>query len=151
MKSCLEYKGYYATVEYSYEDCVLYGKIAGLNDLVTFECGNAAGAQQAFENAVDEYIAFCAEVGKEPEKAYKGSFNIRTTPQMHRALAQLAAKMGRTLNQVATDAFENLLTEKCLWHRNEDWQQRSSEAGVVDIEASLSVGWAQQSYRGPVQ
>jgi len=31
---------------------------------------------KAFHDAVDDYLALCEAEGKEPEKAYKGSFNI---------------------------------------------------------------------------
>ncbi len=77
MKNVLEYKGYYTQVEYDYDDCVLYGKIEGIGDLVNFDSESASGIEQAFHEAVDEYLAFCSEVGKEPDKTYKGSFNIR--------------------------------------------------------------------------
>ena len=37
MKDVLEYKDYLAIVHFSAEDEVFYGKIQGINDLVTFE------------------------------------------------------------------------------------------------------------------
>ena len=50
-----EYKGYRARLE----DGI--GKIDGIGDLVCFE--------DDFHEAVDDYLAFCKEVGKEPEYA----------------------------------------------------------------------------------
>lgn len=35
MKNYLEHKGYQGTVEYSAEDECLFGKIIGINDLIT--------------------------------------------------------------------------------------------------------------------
>lgn len=64
MNSVLEYKGYSATIGYSAEDRVLYGKLAGINDLVTFESETADGIEKEFHDAVDDYIAYCKEVGK---------------------------------------------------------------------------------------
>ena len=104
MKNVLEYKGYYTQVEYDYDDCVLYGKIEGIGDLVNFDSESASGIEQAFHEAVDEYLAFCSEMGKEPDKTYKGSFNIRMSPEMHRQAAYQAAKAGLTLNQYVSNA-----------------------------------------------
>jgi len=37
MSNALEYKGYYGTVEYSDTDKVLFGKVIGVNSLISFE------------------------------------------------------------------------------------------------------------------
>lgn len=98
MNNILEYKGYIAKIEYSAADGVLYGKIEGIKDLVNFESETAAGIEQEFHSAVDDYLALCAELGQEPDKAYSGTFNVRVSPVLHRSLAMLAAKNGTTLN-----------------------------------------------------
>lgn len=64
-----EYRGYRAAIEYSMKDQVFYGKLSEIRDLVNFECDHAAGLEQEFHAAVDDYLAYCGEVGKEPEKA----------------------------------------------------------------------------------
>lgn len=63
MNNVLEYKGYYTKVEYSAEDNVLYGKIEGIRDLVNFECDTLDGVESAFQAAVDDYLALCADLG----------------------------------------------------------------------------------------
>lgn len=68
MKNLLEYKGYYGKVEYSVEEQILFGKIEGIVDLVTFESKNADEIEKEFRDAVDDYLDFCHQVGKEPEK-----------------------------------------------------------------------------------
>ena len=77
MKNILEYKGYHTKVEVDMESMVAYGKIEGINDLVTFETKNLSEVTKEFENAVDDYLEFCKEVGKAPDKEYKGTFNVR--------------------------------------------------------------------------
>lgn len=52
-----EFKGYQGTVEVSIDDGVLFGKIANINDLVTYEADTVAGLRKAFEEAVADYIA----------------------------------------------------------------------------------------------
>ena len=55
-QNILEYKGYIAKVEYSVEDQVLYGRIEGINDFVNFECEDVKKVQEAFQEAVDDYL-----------------------------------------------------------------------------------------------
>ena len=47
-----------------------------------------------FHQAVDDYLALCAAEGVEPEKAYKGSFNVRISPELHKQ-AIIAATAGQ--------------------------------------------------------
>ena len=68
MKNVLEYKGYYTKVEFESEAFVVRGKIEGIKDLVNFECANLTRVEEEFHNAVDEYLEFCKEIGKEPDK-----------------------------------------------------------------------------------
>lgn len=110
MSSALTYKGYTSKIEFSVEDSTLFGKIEGINDLVTFESDSASTIEKEFHSAVDDYLAYCKEVGKEPEKPFKGSFNIRATPEIHRALAVEAMKTGKSLNSLVVAIFENYLS-----------------------------------------
>lgn len=61
-----EYKGYRADLEIDFEGHVLHGKIYGISDLVTFESETVDGIIREFHSAVDDYLDFCAEVGKVP-------------------------------------------------------------------------------------
>lgn len=94
----LQYKGYHAKIEFDSEEFVLRGKIEGINDLVDFECEDIKDLEREFHEAVDDYLKFCKEVGKEPDKEYKGSFNVRINPDLHKKLAIIAMKNGDTLN-----------------------------------------------------
>lgn len=105
MKNVLEYKGYYAKVEFDAESLALFGKIEGINDLVTFECKDLASVEEEFHCAVDDYLAFCEEVGKKPEREYKGTFNIRISPQLHKELFIVALKNGDSLNSSVEKAI----------------------------------------------
>ena len=94
----LEYKGYHTRVAFDADDLMLHGKIEGINDFVNFECENMSDVEQAFHDAVDDYLEFCAEVGKSPDREYKGSFNVRIDPELHKQLSNLASKNGESLN-----------------------------------------------------
>ncbi len=106
MSSMMEYKGYQGSVEFSAEDKVFFGKIDAIRDLVSFEGTDVAGLEKGFKEAVDDYLALCKEEGREPDKPYKGSFNVRThSPEIHRRLASVAARKKLNLNAVAEEAF----------------------------------------------
>ena len=61
----LNYKGYSAEPEYSAADGVFYGTVQGVDDLVDFQAENAEDLEKEFHKAVDEYLKFCAEIGRE--------------------------------------------------------------------------------------
>ena len=68
MSNVLSYRGYYATVEFDSEEGLLCGSVVGMSDGVYFEVETAAGVESAFHEAVDDYLSFCKEKGKQPEK-----------------------------------------------------------------------------------
>jgi predicted HicB family RNase H-like nuclease len=94
----IEYNGYIATVEYSSDDKVFFGKIEMINDLVTFECDSAKEIEEVFKDRVDDYVATCNELNREPQKAFKGVFNVRVEPELHRELYRQALEHGKSLN-----------------------------------------------------
>ena len=60
--------------------------------------------------AVDDYLEMCAEKGKEPEKPFKGSFNIRLSPDLHQNLVLNAANQKMTLNAYIKTVLEQVVT-----------------------------------------
>lgn len=105
MNNLLEYKDYYGTVEYSSEDKILYGKVIGINGLISYEGDSIESLQADFEEAVDDYLEMCADEGIEPQKTYKDTFNIRISPALHKTLAQYAASQNKSLNAAVEDAI----------------------------------------------
>lgn len=109
MNNILEYKGYFTKIEYNSEDKVLHGRIEGIVDLVTFQNTDSTKIEEEFNNAVDDYLAFCEEVGKDPDKSYKGSFNIRISSDLHKELAIKAFMNNESLNQTVENAIRDYL------------------------------------------
>jgi predicted HicB family RNase H-like nuclease len=105
----MSYKDYIGTVNYSDEDEVFFGKIFGINDTVTFEGTSVGELKQAFREAVDDYLATCLELHKTPDKPFKGSFNVRVSPELHKNAAKEAANQSMTLNELVNVALENFL------------------------------------------
>ena len=109
MKNLLKYKDYLGTVSFSNEDQCLYGKVIGIDDLVSYESDSVSGLKKAFETAVEDYLESCKSVNKSPLKSYRGVFNIRTSPEKHQTLSILAQKNGLKLNQVVNMALDQYL------------------------------------------
>ena len=106
MKDILIYKGFIGSVHFSTSDRVFFGKIEGINDLVTFEGTTVDELENAFHYMVDEHIKDCRKDGKPAEKSYKGSFNVRINPDLHRQATQIASVEGITLNQLVQRAIQ---------------------------------------------
>ena len=103
----LSYKGYWSKLEFSQSDKVFHGKIEGISDLVTFESESAREIEAEFHNAVDDYLSFCQDVGKSPDKSYNGSFNIRISPTLHKDLARLASISNQSINSFVEQAISD--------------------------------------------
>ena len=101
----MEYKGYIGTVEFSAKDNILFGKVIGINGLVSYEGESIFELREDFKAAVDDYFEMCKEKGIEPQKCYKGNFNVRISPELHRTLVILAASHNTTLNATVEEAL----------------------------------------------
>ena len=106
MSDVMTYKGYIGSVRYSEEDEVFHGKIEAINDLIMFEGTTVKELKNAFHEAVDDYLETCKEMGREPQKPFKGSFNVRIPSDLHRMAAKKATMMGISLNQLVQKALE---------------------------------------------
>jgi predicted HicB family RNase H-like nuclease len=111
MSNSLEYKGYQGVVEFSADDNVFFGKIFGINDLVTFEGDSVKQLEKSFHEAVEDYLAICRKMGKEPERPYKGNFNVRINPEIHRKAAFKAQSLNISLNELVENAIEKEVQE----------------------------------------
>lgn len=109
MSNLLSYRNYNGTVEYSKEDECLFGKVVGIKSLLSYEGNSLQELEQDFHNVVDEYMADCKERNVEPEKPYKGTFNVRINPNLHRNIAVYAIEHGKSLNAAVEEAIGNML------------------------------------------
>ena len=109
MNNVLTYKGFIGSVQFSADDNVFFGKLEGINDLVTFEGETVKELKDAFCCMVDEHIKDCKAGNVPVEKSYRGSFNIRIAPDLHRRAAISAKQHGTTLNTFVKDAIESKL------------------------------------------
>lgn len=114
MSDLLTYKGFFGSARYSAADEVFYGKLEGIDDLVNYEGASVKELIKAFHEAVDDYVETCQRIGKEPNKTYKGSFNVRIPADMHREAAIYAASKDISLNDFVKTAIQVALMNKSL-------------------------------------
>ena len=109
----LEYKGYTGSIEYSKEDDLLFGKVLGIQGLISYEGKTGHELEADFKEAIDIYLTDCKQLGIAPEKPYKGSFNVRISPKLHQTAALLAMEEKMSLNNFVTESIkERVFKEK---------------------------------------
>jgi len=106
MKDLIKYKGFIGSVHFAAEDHVFYGKVEGVNDLITFEGSTVDDLEKGFKYMVDEHIKDCIKNNTPVEKSYKGNLNIRLSPELHKKAAHNAALKGVSLNQYINEAIK---------------------------------------------
>ena len=114
MKDAITYKDFIGSVHFAAEDEVFYGKIEGIDDLITFEADNVKGLKEAFEYIVDEHIRDSEKAGVPAKKSYKGSLNIRIPEKLHEKASELAVLNGISLNQFIQQAIKHEINHIAL-------------------------------------
>ena len=105
----MEYKNYYGSVHFNTEEKIFYGKIEFIRDLVSYEAYNAEELINAFYEAVDSYMEDCKILNKKPDVPFKGNFNVRVEPELHKQAQLYALQHGEKLNHVVKKALSQYL------------------------------------------
>lgn len=135
MDKLLNYKGYHGSVEFDLNEKHLFGKILHINDLVTYEAETVSELTNEFKAAVDDYLETCQQLDKSPDKAFSGSFNIRTTAEVHKKLSIIASAKGENLNTIANLALKNFIDS------NDD-KLKPSTTIIVQVQQQKSLSTA---------
>lgn len=109
MANMLKYKGYHGSIEFSAEDNLLVGSVIGIRDSLNFHGSSIEEITQSFHDSIDGYLEMCEALGRSPDKEFKGSFNVRISPDLHRRAALTAEQEGMSLNQFIQQAIEDHL------------------------------------------
>ena len=139
LQNVLEYNGYYGKVEFNSKDEILCGKIEFINDLVTFEADNVKDVINAFHEAVEDYLDICRRYEKEPEKPFKGSFNVRIDRELHKNIAIAALKEGLTLNQYVENSLRKQVDDSGSSKEHKDMMEQLSRVdyGIDCVNKSI--------------
>ena len=113
MDNLITYKGYYGSVQFDSDQEIFYGKVEFIRDLITFEASDAKSIIPSFRDAVDDYLDSCNLLNKKPNVPFKGSFNIRISPDLHRKLGVYAASHHNSINNIVKTALIEFLERHC--------------------------------------
>jgi predicted HicB family RNase H-like nuclease len=106
----MNYKGYHGQVNYDEDAKLFHGEVVGLRDVVTFQGTSVDELEQAFKDSVDEYLDFCKELGRAPEKPFSGKLILRLPPEIHERVAYEAKSKGVSLNSWLNQGIQQLLS-----------------------------------------
>lgn len=106
----MNYKGYHGQVTYDEEAKLFHGEVVGLRDVITFQGTSVKELEKAFKDSVDEYLDFCKELGRSPEKPFSGKLMLRLPPEVHERAAFQAKCDGQSLNAWIRHGIEHLLS-----------------------------------------
>ena len=101
----MEYKGYFAKVEFDDEADIFHGEVINLRDVVTFQGQTVDELHKALRDSIDDYLEFCAARGEALEKPYSGKFMVRVEPELHKTIALKARQDGTSLNSWVHDTL----------------------------------------------
>lgn len=93
---------------FSEEDGIFYGKVMGIRSLISYEGESAKELLDDFHGAIDDYLETCKAEGKQPEIAFKGSFNIRLSPDLHKKLFIYTTAHQISMNKYIEDTLKIL-------------------------------------------
>ena len=102
----MDYKGYKAEIEMDNEAGVLHGRVINTRDVITFEGESVEGLRKAFGESVEDYLEFCHEIGRSPEKPFSGKFQVRVSPELHRRVNTAAKIVGKSVNAYVAATLE---------------------------------------------
>jgi len=63
-------------------------------------------------DALDNYLEHCAEIGKDPAKAFSGDLRLRMDPTLHARLAAAAESRGVSMNVVVLEAVASFIGDR---------------------------------------
>ena len=126
----MEYKGYFASVEFDDSADVLHGRVvnSGSYPIATFEATETHALRREFERSVDEYLEWCEEDGVEPRKPFSGKLNVRLGSELHAAVVTTAKAKRMSINSwIVTILREAVVTPS----------SRSERAGSAEITKQI--------------
>ena len=102
----MEYKGYIGSVEFDDDADILHGEVINTRDVITFQGTTVDEIRQAFHDSVEDYLAFCKQLGQEPDKPFTGRLMLRLPPDLHRRAYIAARQTGKSLNAWIADSLD---------------------------------------------
>ncbi|KOR31646.1 HicB [Achromatium sp. WMS3] len=94
----MQYKGYLSKIKFDDQADIFHGEVINIRDVITFQGQSVNELRQAFEDSIEDYLAFCSERHEEPEAPFSGHFTMRLSPEQHRKVLVCAEKSGKSMD-----------------------------------------------------
>jgi predicted HicB family RNase H-like nuclease len=104
----MTHDGYVANVELDEQAGLFHGEVINTRDVLTFQGRTLEDLKAAFADTIADYVDWCRDRGKEPERPYSGHFTVRVSPELHRRIAAAAARDGKSVNAFIASALERV-------------------------------------------
>jgi predicted HicB family RNase H-like nuclease len=134
----MEYKGYVGKVEFDDAAGIFHGEVLDTRDVITFQGLSVSELKTAFQESIDDYLAFCKQRGEEPNKPFSGQFVTRIPPELHRQVNLAASISGKSLNAWVVEQLQAAVAHiRSL--------QAAEAAGKAKQKAKTAVGAGRKS------
>jgi len=90
------YKGYEARPEFDESASIFYGEVLNTRDVITFQGNSVDELQKAFEDSVEDYLAYCAERGEAPEQPATEPYVVELNPGLKTQVFTAAKLEGKS-------------------------------------------------------
>jgi predicted HicB family RNase H-like nuclease len=94
----LHHDNFLAELDVDEDAGVMHGRVINTVAVLTFEGETLPELKKAFADTIADYRDWCKERGVKPEKPYQGNISLRLTPDLHRRVAEMAAKADDSIN-----------------------------------------------------
>ena len=101
----MKYNNYIARIEFDEQDRIFVGRLAGIDDIVSFHGSNVDELEVAFHESVDHYLEVSKRTGRSAQKPYSGNLMLRINPDIHAAVATISQAQGKSINQWAGEVL----------------------------------------------
>ena len=102
----MHHEGYVANIEMDEDAGLFHGEVINTRDALTFQGQTLDELRTAFADTIADYVEWCRERGKEPERPYSGNFMLRVSPELHRRIVTAAARNGKSINGYVAETLE---------------------------------------------
>ncbi|TCT19720.1 type II toxin-antitoxin system HicB family antitoxin [Thiobaca trueperi] len=97
----MSYRGYQASMTFDPDDKIIVGRVIDIDDIIGFHGESISEFENAFHEAIDDYLDACAKLDQEPDKPASGRLMLRVDPAIHAAAIKAAKRERTSLNQWA--------------------------------------------------
>jgi predicted HicB family RNase H-like nuclease len=104
----MTHDGYIATIELDDGAGLFHGEIINTRDVLTFQGRTLDELRAAFADTIADYVVWCEQRGKPPERPYSGHFTVRLPPELHRRIATAAARHGKSVNSFVSETLDRV-------------------------------------------